>query len=87
MLKAVAENKYDQNKILIIGDAPGDLQAAQNINALFFPILPLQEELSWIEFNKVGYYNFINNSYQDEYQNNQIQKFQSALNPTPPWEN
>ena len=45
MLKAVAENKYDSNKILIIGDALGDLKAAKNINALFFPILPLKEEM------------------------------------------
>ena len=87
MLKAVAENKYDQDKILIIGDAPGDLQAAQNINALFFPILPMQEEESWNEFNKVGYKKFINNSYAGEYQNNWIQKFQSILNFSPPWEN
>ncbi len=86
MLKAVAENKYDPNKILIIGDAPGDLKAAQNINALFFPILPLKEELSWSEFNTFGYNHFINNSYQGEYQKRQIQKFQSILDLTPPWE-
>ena len=87
MLKAVAENKYDPDKILIIGDAPGDLRAAQNINALFFPILPLKEEVSWSEFNKVGYEHFINNSYTGEYQKNQIQKFQSVLNNAPPWGN
>ena len=87
MLKAVAENKYDHDKILIIGDAPGDLQAAQNINALFFPICPMREEKSWTEFNKVGYEYFINNSYGGEYQNNQIRKFQSILNIPPPWEN
>ena len=87
MLKAVAENKYDPNKILIIGDAPGDLKAAQNINALFFPILPLKEEMSWKEFNTFGYDHFINDSYKGEYQNNQIQKFQSILNLAPPWEN
>ena len=87
MLKAVAENKYEQNKILIIGDSPSDLQAAQNINALFFPILPSQEEMSWIEFNNVGYEYFINNSYKGDYQNNQKQKFQSILNLPPPWGN
>ena len=71
----------------MLGDAPGDLQAAQNINALFFPILPLQEETSWGEFNNIAYDHFINNSYQGEYQDNQIQKFQSILNLSPPWEN
>ena len=87
MLKAVAEKKYESNKILVIGDAPGDLKAAKNINALFFPIIPLKEEMSWSEFNKIGYNHFINNSYQGEYQNNQIHKFQSTLNLPPPWEN
>ena len=87
MLKAVAENKYSPEKILIIGDAIGDLQAAKNINALFFPILPLKEKESWSEFNKVGYDHFINNSYIGEYQNNQIKFFQSILNLDPPWEN
>jgi len=87
MLKAVAENKYSPEKILIIGDAIGDLQAAKNINALFFPILPLQEEESWSEFNKVGYKHFLNNSYVGQYQNNQIKTFESVLNIDPPWLN
>jgi len=87
MLKAVAEKKYDPDKILVIGDSPGDLKAAQNINALFFPILPLQEEISWSEFIKRGYEYFIKKSYVGEYQKNQIQKFQSILNVDPPWEN
>ena len=87
MLKAVADKKYHPNKILIIGDAPGDLRAAQNINGLFFPILPLAEEESWNEFNEVGYKNFINNSYIGKYQAHQIKIFQSKLDIAPPWEN
>ena len=87
MLKAIAENKYLPEKTLIIGDAPGDLRAAQNINALFFPILPLKEEESWREFNKIGFNHFINNSYKGKYQNNQIEKFQSILNIPLPWKN
>ena len=87
MLKAVADNKYRSENILIIGDAPGDYKAARNINALFFPIIPLQEEESWLEFNQVGYEKFIKNSFIGEYQNNKIQKFESKLNLPPPWEN
>ena len=87
MLKAVADNKYNPEKILIIGDAPGDLKAAQNINALFFPILPLQEEDSWSEFNKVGHRHFFNNSYVGKYQAHQIKLFHSILNIEPPWKN
>ena len=87
MLKAVADNKYSPEKILIIGDSPGDFKAAQNIDALFFPILPLEEEESWSEFNKAGYKHFVNNSYIGQYQNGQINKFQSKLNIAPPWKN
>ena len=87
MLRAVAENKYSSKNILVIGDAPGDLKAAQNINALFFPILPFKEEESWSVFNNTGYKHFFNNSYIGKYQNNQINKFQSILNLNPPWKN
>ncbi len=34
-------------KILMIGDAPGDMKAAQANKALFFPINPGAEEKSW----------------------------------------
>ncbi len=63
------------------------MKAAQNINALFFPILPLQEEESWCEFNKIGYDYFINNAYVGQYQTHQIKKFKSILNLDPPWKN
>jgi len=87
MLKAVADNKYNPEKILIIGDAPGDLKAAQNINALFYPILPSKEQESWSEFNKVGYKHFIEHSYDGEYQASKINKFKSTLKSEPPWKN
>ena len=73
-------------KVTVLNLSPmkGSLKAAQNINGLFFPILPLKEEMSWSEFNTFGYNHFINNSYQGEYQKRQIQKFQSILDLAPP---
>ena len=41
MLEAVAEDKYDQDKILIIGDALGDLQAAQNMGTIPCTTIPI----------------------------------------------
>ena len=38
---------YDANKILMVGDAPGDLQAAQNNGVFFYPILVNKEGFSW----------------------------------------
>ncbi len=85
MLSAVAKNKYKDQNILIIGDAPGDLSAARNIDALFFPIFPKNEEKSWETFNEIGLEYFLNGTYYGKFQNQQIKKFQSILNIKPPW--
>jgi len=85
MLKAVAKNNYPKKNILIIGDSPGDLSAAQNINALFFPILSQREEESWEVFNQIGFEHFFNGTYFGEFQNSQIKEFQSILKIKPHW--
>ena len=51
-LKFAAVNKYESDKILMIGDAPGDHKAAKANGVLFYPILPGNEEYSWERLNK-----------------------------------
>ena len=85
MLNAVAKNKYNNENILIIGDSLGDLNAAKNINALFFPILPLREEDSWKIFNQKGLQYFFEGNYSGEFENKQIENFHSTLNIKPHW--
>ena len=85
MLNAVAKNKYKNENILIIGDSFGDLNAAKNINALFFPILPLKEEESWELFNQKAFQSFLDESFSGEFENNLIEKFHSTLNIKPQW--
>ncbi len=46
-LKYAAAGKYPADKILMIGDAPGDFKAAKANGALFYPINPGREEASW----------------------------------------
>ena len=82
---ALAKEKYAQDNILIIGDSPGDLIAAQAVNALFFPILQTKEEESWHNFNSEGCENFLNGVYTGSYQNEQINQFKSSLASSPPW--
>jgi len=43
-LKFAAKGKYPDDKILMIGDANGDLKAAKSNGVLFFPINPGKEE-------------------------------------------
>ena len=85
MLNAVAKNKYENENILIIGDSFSDLNAAKNINASFFPILPLKEEESWGIFNQKVFQDFLNGCYSGEFENNQIEKFHLTLNVKPHW--
>ena len=42
-----AKGRYAPDHILVIGDAPGDMKAAQDNGALFYPINPGYEEESW----------------------------------------
>ena len=85
MLIAVAKEKYARDNILIIGDSPGDLIAAQAVNALFFPILQSKEEESWHNFNSEGCEIFLNGVFTGSYQNEQINQFKSSLDTAPPW--
>jgi len=80
-----AKGKYDDDKILMIGDAPGDLKAAKNNNALYFPIIPGQEEKSWEFFYKEGLDKFFNGTFAGEYEEKLIEDFFVHLPELPPW--
>lgn len=82
-----ALGKYDSDKILMIGDAPGDLEAAKANGALFFPILPGDEEQSWEFFFETALNQFFNGSYRGKYESELIAEFDRRLSNNPPWEN
>jgi len=82
-----AGGKYKPGKILMIGDAPGDLKAAKNNNALYFPIIPGQEEESWELFYREGLDRFLEGTYSGEYETRLIKEFLENLPERPPWTN
>jgi phosphoglycolate phosphatase-like HAD superfamily hydrolase len=84
-LKYAAKNKYADDKILMIGDAPGDLKAARDNGVLFYPINPGEEDKSWERFYNEALDKFFNGSYQGKYENELIQKFQDVLPAVPKW--
>ncbi|MDW8268699.1 MAG: HAD hydrolase-like protein, partial [Anaerolineae bacterium] len=49
-LRFAAKGKYPDDHILLIGDAPGDREAAKSAGVLFYPIIPGDEEQSWKRF-------------------------------------
>lgn len=76
---------YESNKVLMIGDAPGDMKAAQAVGALFYPINPGAEEASWERFINEACDKFLNDEYAGEYQQKVIDEFDSYLPEQPPW--
>ncbi|GAB4377728.1 MAG: HAD family hydrolase [Calditrichia bacterium] len=80
-----SHGKYPKERVLMIGDAPGDMRAAKGNEAKFFPINPGHEEESWERFFKEGAARFKNNQYTADYENDLIAEFEKLLPDTPPW--
>jgi phosphoglycolate phosphatase-like HAD superfamily hydrolase len=77
--------KYPASHALMIGDAPGDHQAAAANNALFFPINPGAEEASWERFYDEGIDRFLAGTFSGEYQASLVAEFDRHLPKNPPW--
>jgi phosphoglycolate phosphatase-like HAD superfamily hydrolase len=84
-LKYAAKGKYSDDKILMIGDANGDLKAAKSNNVLFFPINPGREELSWEKLYIEGLDRFFTGTYNGSYEDSLIKEFETYLPEHPHW--
>ncbi|MFQ5929027.1 MAG: HAD family hydrolase [Acidobacteriota bacterium] len=80
-----SEGKYQGSRILMVGDAPGDLRAARANQAFFFPVNPGQEENSWERFFREGTEKFKSGDYTAEYESELIRDFEALLPEIPPW--
>jgi phosphoglycolate phosphatase-like HAD superfamily hydrolase len=72
-------------RALMIGDAPGDLEAACAAGTLFFPVLPGRERHSWQEFNSEGLERFFSGTFAGDYQDGLLSEFHSVLQEDAPW--
>lgn len=84
-LTLTAKGNYPSNHILMIGDAPGDLKAARDVGALFFPVNPGYEEESWERLVEESMDKFFNNEYVGAYEAELIEEFEALLPEVPPW--
>jgi len=80
-----AAAKYPPGHTLMIGDALGDYQAAVANKALYFPINPGAEEVSWKRFYEEGIDRFLSGKFSEEYQKELLAEFESYLPDHPPW--
>ncbi|OQY21277.1 MAG: haloacid dehalogenase [Anaerolineaceae bacterium 4572_32.1] len=84
-LKLATEGKYAPDRVLMIGDAPGDMKAARANGALFYPINPGHEEASWQRFHQEAMHKFLAGEYAGAYEATVIAEFEKLLPETPPW--
>jgi CheY-like chemotaxis protein len=84
-IKNAAAGKYPSDKILMIGDAPGDYKAAKSNNALFYPITPGHEEMSWRRLYEEGLERFFSGSYAGAYEAELVKEFDASLPEKPNW--
>jgi phosphoglycolate phosphatase-like HAD superfamily hydrolase len=82
---AVAKD-YPADHVLMIGDAPGDYNAAVANRVFFFPINPGSEEQSWESLFKEGIDRFLAGGFTGEFQTHLLNEFDSRLPTKPPWQ-
>ncbi|MCC8050943.1 MAG: HAD family hydrolase [Clostridiales bacterium] len=70
---------YEKDHVLMCGDAPGDLDAAQQNGVFYFPILVKREAESWAEFTDEAFTRLIEGTYGGAYQEERIQAFKENL--------
>lgn len=82
---AALKPHYDPTHVLMVGDAPGDLEAAHSNGVLYYPIRPGQEEASWQEFVSEGMDHFLTDTFSGDYEQKLIDRFNACLPTIPPW--
>lgn len=69
---------YEKNKVLMVGDAPGDLDAAKKNGVFFYPILVKHENKSWSDIDEAKN-RLQENNFSVSYQKNLIDNFEKNL--------
>ncbi len=85
-LDIASTGKYDRDKVLMIGDAPGDYKAAAANGVLFYPVTPGEEEEAWDRLHGEALDRFFGGTYAGAYQDELLAAFDSALPVEPDWD-
>ena len=82
---ASIKGRYAPDHVLMIGDAPGDREAASANGVLFYPICPDREAESWEEFESCYMERFLNLTYGGDTEAERIAHFETVLPAEPAW--
>lgn len=85
-LAYTTKGKYDDHRVLMVGDSPGDLEAAKANGALFYPIVPGREALSWQRLCDRIFEGFLAGEYAGAWEAKQIDEFDRWFSESPSWQ-
>ena len=74
-IQELLKKGYDPKKVVMCGDAPGDMDAAKVNGVFYFPIKVNLEKESWQEFIDIGFDKLLDQSYEGAYQDAKIDEF------------
>lgn len=78
-IKELLKKGYDPLKVVMCGDAPGDMDAARVNGVFYYPIKVNLEKESWSEFINVGFGKLLDGSYGGDYQSQKNDEFINNL--------
>jgi hypothetical protein len=84
-IRLASQGRYQAGRVLMVGDALGDLKAAGDNHAAFYPIVPGHEDQSWKRLHEEAYDLFLQGKYAGAYAERLIKEFHDSLPETPPW--
>ncbi len=84
-IRQASQGHYEDGHVLMVGDALGDLKAARESSALFYPIVPGREQESWKQLLDEALDMFFQGSYAGAYEARLVEDFEQHLPSTPPW--
>ena len=70
---------YDRSNVVMIGDAPGDYDAATRNGVFFYPILVKKETESWKDFEENGWKHLKEGTYAGAYASQKYKQFRDNL--------
>lgn len=81
---AMAAGSYVPERVLMIGDAPGDLAAARAVGARFAPVIPGDEDASWRLLRTTVLPAFLAGKWTTQDENRRTEEFLARLPERPP---
>lgn len=74
-IQELVKKGYDRTKVVMCGDAPGDMDAATANGVFYYPIKVNLEKESWQEFIDIGFDKLLSGTYGDAYQDTKTDEF------------